>query len=104
MARPPAAFTAATVSSPSLSWMSTTTTAAPSEANRSADSRPMPLPAPVMRATLPSSRIGSDPFEVPPALPVRHRRRERALLGPEEVRVMLHHGVAERAAGELTGS
>ena len=47
------------------------TTLAPSLANSSADSRPMPLPAPVISATFPSSRpCTSDPLEVAAALPV----------------------------------
>src|SRR5207253_3067281 len=57
LARPPAFVIAATVSLPPLSSISTTTTDAPSAANRSADSRPMPLPPPVMSATLSLSRM-----------------------------------------------
>src|SRR5436190_22354884 len=46
---------AATASLPARSSTSLTTTCAPSAANNSAAARPMPLPAPVISATLPSS-------------------------------------------------
>src|SRR5262245_15975130 len=44
------------VSSPAARAMSATTTRAPSRAKRTDVARPMPAPAPVMNATLPSSR------------------------------------------------
>src|SRR5262245_20016258 len=44
------------VSSPAAPAISATTTRAPSRAKRTAVARPMPAPAPVMKATLPSSR------------------------------------------------
>src|SRR5438552_3098413 len=52
---PPAFSTSATVSSAALSLMSHTTTRAPSPAKRTAASRPIPIPAPVISAILPSS-------------------------------------------------
>src|SRR5687767_4678906 len=57
VAVPPACWTSRTVSCAAFSLRSTATTLAPSRANSSADSRPMPLPAPVMTATLFLSRI-----------------------------------------------
>ena len=56
-ARPPLFSMAATVSCPPRSSMSATTTDAPSAANNTADSLPIPLPAPVISATFPSRRI-----------------------------------------------
>ncbi|MEZ5219449.1 MAG: hypothetical protein R2715_23335 [Ilumatobacteraceae bacterium] len=53
-ASPPAHVIASTASVPSA--RSAITTAAPSTANSSAATRPSPLDAPVIRATLPSSR------------------------------------------------
>jgi len=53
-ALPPAFLIAATVSEPSTT--SATTTLAPSRANNSAPTRPSPPAAPVITATLPSSR------------------------------------------------
>src|SRR6266496_5147710 len=52
---PPAVSTSATVSSAALLLMSHTTTRAPSPAKRTAASRPIPIPAPEISATLPSS-------------------------------------------------
>ena len=54
-ASPPSARIISTVSSPPGGVRSTTTTLAPSRANASAVARPMPDPAPVIRATLPSN-------------------------------------------------
>src|SRR5215470_11873228 len=57
MARPSCDLTISTVSFPASSLTSTTTTPAPSLAKSSADSRPMPPPAPVINATLSFSLI-----------------------------------------------
>jgi hypothetical protein len=58
-AAPPAPRMSFSVRWPASSSMSTTTTRAASAANSSADSRPIPLPAPVIRATLSFKRICS---------------------------------------------
>src|SRR4051794_5907106 len=58
---PPAASTASTVSAPPASLQSATTMRAPSWAKSTDATRPIPLPAPVMSATLPSSRAMSSP-------------------------------------------
>jgi hypothetical protein len=50
---PPPLAIEATVSSAASSWMSTTATAAPWDASRSAVARPMPEPAPVIIAIFP---------------------------------------------------
>ena len=60
-AAPPAAVTRRTVSSAALASMSPTTTLAPSRANCTAPARPMPEPAAVIAATLPSSRMSVPP-------------------------------------------
>jgi len=56
-ARPPAFSIAATVSADPASFTSATTIAAPSLASRCAVARPIPDPAPVIIATLPSMFI-----------------------------------------------
>src|SRR5262249_36907835 len=56
-ALPPFFRTSATVSAAAFSFTSTARIAAPSREKRSADCRPMPLPAPVIRATLSFSLI-----------------------------------------------
>src|ERR1700678_3436863 len=61
MAVPPASHTWATASLAASSSMSATTMLAPSSANRRADALPIPLPAPVMIAVFPASRMGA-PF------------------------------------------
>src|SRR5215472_5363353 len=82
--------------------MSATTTRAPSSAKRIAHSRPMPIPAPVMIATLPARRPGiSDPLEVAHELPVRDRLIERLLLESRRVEVVLDDAIAERGARHL---
>src|SRR5678815_3209322 len=91
------------VSRPDFSSRSTTATFAPSLANSSADCLPMPLPPPVMRATLLSSRMLSDSLEVSPAFPVGDGLVVGRDLGPEEVRVVLDHVGAEGAPGEIAG-
>ena len=53
---PPSASIDATVSRPCSSVRSAATTLAPSRANAIAVARPMPLPAPVTKATLPAKR------------------------------------------------
>ena len=55
--RAPTASTCRTVSRLSLSLSPTTVMSAPSRANRSAVARPIPLPPPVMKATLPVKRL-----------------------------------------------
>jgi len=62
MARPPALFTRAAVSFTRSAERAAQTTAAPSRAKRRLKARPMPLDAPVMMATFPSSR----PMSLPP--------------------------------------
>ncbi len=62
---PPAARIWRTVSSAASPWLSATITRDPSAANRSAATRPMPLPAPVMIETLPFSRILAPPCPRP---------------------------------------
>src|SRR5258706_12397841 len=86
-----------------FSSRSTATICAPSLAKRSAAWRPMPLPAPVMRATLSLSLIGreSDPFEVSLALPVRDGLVIGRGLGAIEVSVVFDDVLAEGALGEL---
>ena len=56
VAEPPAALIVSVTSLAAASSMSETMTCAPSLANRSALALPMPDPAAVMRATLPSNR------------------------------------------------
>src|SRR5262245_45516605 len=56
VASPPAPRTARTASDPARSSTSVITTFAPSPAKSCAAARPIPLPAPVISATLPSSR------------------------------------------------
>src|ERR1044071_9460847 len=103
MAWPPAAVTDCAVSRPAFSSMSAMTTRAPSSANRNAAARPMPIPAPVMKATLPSRRPGmpSDPFRVAHELPVRDGAIERLLLEPGGVQVVLDDGIAEGGARDV---
>src|SRR5438045_1044910 len=52
--------TSATVSAAALPSMSATMTRAPSSANSTADSRPIPIPAPVISATFPFNRSPMD--------------------------------------------
>src|SRR5205823_4407645 len=61
----------ATVSWTALSLTSAATTFAPSRTNAWAATRPIPLPAPVISATLPSSRPISPPLELRGASPAR---------------------------------
>src|SRR5215468_5100894 len=99
---PPAFSTRATVSSAACLLMSHTTIRAPSSAKRREASRPIPIPAPVMRATLPLSLVPtlSDPLEEPNKLPVRYRLIEGLLLQPRVTQIVLHHRVAERLASD----
>src|SRR5687768_7662479 len=109
-ASPPPCRTRATVSAAAAASMSHTTIRAPSEANRSDASHPMPLPAPVIRTTLPasrplmrvSSRIGcetSDALEQPDQLPVGHGLLEGGLLEPGQPQVVVDHLHPERLPG-----
>src|SRR5215510_4757288 len=60
------------VSSPATAAMSATTTLAPSRANSTAVARPIPVAAPVMKATLPARRaMQFPPLELPQMLPQR---------------------------------
>src|SRR5438034_1932039 len=99
---PPAFSTSATVSSAALLLMSHTTTRAPSAAKRTAASRPMPMPAPVISAVLPLSLSGIlDSLEEPHELPVGDGLVEGLLLETAMVQVVLHHGLAEGLARQL---
>ena len=62
-ASPPRSATASTVARPAFSTASTTTTRAPSAAKASAEARPIPPPAPVIRATLFSNRPMVSPLK-----------------------------------------
>src|SRR5213595_3525573 len=99
-ARPPRRSIIATVSLAALASMSATTTEAPSFAKRSAPSRPCPIPAPVMNATFPASRM-SDPLEVPLQLPARDHLVEGLELEPRRVQVVLVDFLAEGFASHL---
>src|SRR5688572_13542644 len=91
--------------------MSAATTAAPCCANSSDDSRPMPLPAPVITATFPASRscmssgdIPLNPFEVAAPFPIGHGSRVRGVFGCVEVRVVVDDLIAECGAREGAGA
>src|SRR5881409_3455087 len=78
------------VFSPASQPTSATHTRAPSEEKSSAASRPMPPAAPVMTATLPSSRpTPSAALEEALALVVRHDLVEQRLLGARVVQVVV---------------
>src|SRR5690349_19523701 len=97
-ARPPRRSIVRAVSRAARSFTSATMTLAPSLANRSAPSRPWPIPAPVMNATLPLSRTqSSDALEVPLAFPVRDHGVERFELEPRRVEIVVVDRFAERA-------
>src|SRR5262245_2424848 len=94
--------------------MSATTMRAPSSPNKTDASRPMPMPAPVISATLPFRRsatasplcrVGcapaSDPLEVPQQLPVGHGLIEGLLLEAGRVQVVIDHAVTERRPRDL---
>src|SRR5262249_9041665 len=112
------------VSAAAAPSMSQTTIRAPSSANRSEASRPIPMPAPVISATLPVSRPAmpvtfpraerddrraprsmsaetSDPLEVPDELPVRHDLIDRPLLEAAVMDVVVHDLGAEGLARDL---
>src|SRR5262245_11916110 len=104
-ASPPRVATMRTVSAAAPPSMSQTTMRAPSSAKSSAASRPMPIPAPVISATLPSSLdpirasvAASDALEVSHELPVRHRPVEGLLLEPAMMEIVIHDLRAERLA------
>src|SRR6266508_5275954 len=94
-ALPPADPICSTVSRPPASATSATTTLAPSRAKRSAASRPMPLPAPVISATLSLRRIVLASLEEARLLPVRHGLVELPLLRAKEMHVVVHELLAE---------
>ena len=85
VAAPPAATMSATADSAWSATTSATTTWAPSAAKSVAATRPMPLPAPVITATLPSSRAicrllpGRGPCLVPSLAVMEHRTPVPAL-------------------------
>src|SRR5215471_10304176 len=105
-ASPPVRVTSATVSAAAARSISATTMQAPSEANRIEASRPIPMPAPVISATLPAS-LGlispprSDPLEVPDQFPVGDGLVERLLLEATVMQVVLDHAGTERLARDL---
>src|SRR4029077_7526571 len=109
-ASPPARLTRSTVSAAAWPFRSATTIRAPSRANRTAASRPMPMPAPVMSATFFSSRPaispvlpplpsgeragvrgGLDSLEVADELPVGDRLVVGLLLEAAVLEVVVHH-------------
>src|SRR5688572_806675 len=93
---------AAAVSRAACSLTSTATTEAPSLENSNAASRPMPLPAPVIRATLSFSLTGASySFEIPAVFPVGDRLVVGGRFGAIEVRVVLDDFGAEGARGEF---
>src|SRR5436853_5280651 len=95
-------------SSPGRAATSTAAIRAPSRANVSAASRPMPLAPPVISATLSRSLMAPPPacstldaLEVAAQFPAGDRPVERLLLEPGGVQVVLDDAVAERLAGDL---
>src|SRR5436309_10016330 len=84
------------VFSPASRPTSATHTRAPSDEKRSAASRPMPPPAPVMTATFPSSL---PTLEQPLPLIAGNYLVEQGLLGARVVQVVVDDVVAERLAG-----
>src|SRR5258708_28691578 len=97
-----------TVSCPAASLTSTTTIFAPSLAKSTAVSRPIPLLAPVISATLFSSRMSSFPYvplsnllKVPRAFPRRHCIVKHRLFGLEKVQIVFNHVFAERLPREI---
>ncbi len=66
MASPPASRIASTVALPPVASMSDTTTFKPRAAKATAAARPMPLPAPVTKATVPeNSMLMASPSSLP---------------------------------------
>src|SRR5262249_20212324 len=104
---PPAASTSPTVSLAAVGLTSATPIRAPWAAKRRAASRPIPIPAPVMKATRPASRgpspirasvmgvlrpgAPSQALEAAHQLPARHRLVESLLLEARGVEVVLDH-------------
>src|SRR6266550_8881734 len=78
-------------------FRSTTTTFAPSFANRRQDALPMPLPPPVIKTTLFASRI-SGHLEIAAPLPIGDHRVELSLFGSEEMQVVIDDCFAENRA------
>src|SRR5258708_1162596 len=105
-----ASLHSAAVFSPASTPMSATHTLAPSLEKRSAASRPMPLAAPVITATLPSSRPINPPHpppKTPPppsplALVAGPALVELRLFSTREVEVVVDDVVAERLARHLS--
>src|SRR3977135_4259463 len=98
-----ASLQSAAVFSPASTPMSATQTRAPSLENRIAASRPMPLAAPVITATLPSSlpTVLLSPFEKSLALVAGDDLVEERLLRARVVEVVVHDVVAESVARDL---
>src|SRR5258707_9401838 len=98
-----------TVSCPAASLTSTTTIFAPSLAKSTAVSRPIPLLAPVISATLFSSRMSRFPYvllsnllKVPRTFPRRNGIVKHCLFGLEKVQIVFDHVFAERLSHKLT--
>src|SRR5687767_1441353 len=67
------------------------------------DSRPMPLPAPVIRATFPASRCGiSDSLEIAPPFPIGHGACVGGMFGRIEMRIVIDDRGAESGTCEGT--
>ena len=74
---PPAALTSWAVASAESAWMSAHSTEAPAPPSANAVARPIPLPAPVTTATLPSTRKDSMRVVASIEVPSRSRCRRR---------------------------
>ena len=86
-ARPPADSIVATVSAAAERSMSATATDAPSCANSTADARPMPEPAPVMRQTLSGRRTAAPHVQGPQTIAVQ---RSPSRSGPRSAGLGYH--------------
>src|ERR1700730_8133775 len=88
------------VASPRFASISATTTLAPSATNSLADARPMPEPAPVITATLPTRRFicSSPPVALPLVDFLQRSSYERRLVAPGQA-----FGITERRDALLIG-
>src|SRR5688572_33465804 len=67
------------------------------------DSRPMPLPAPVIRATFPASRsVILDPLEIAAPFPIGHGACVGGMFGRVEMRIVIDNRSAECGTRERT--